>query len=85
MPGCHAEQLEFLVYGLRFSCFYLRKYIFLTSAMEIRVCQNPGAMHESMISNVYIEKMSSSPPPLHNNGVTTLYDSCNKGDDQTEQ
>ena len=24
MPGCHAEQLEFLVYGLRFARFYIR-------------------------------------------------------------
>ena len=24
MPGCHAEQLEFLVYGLRFAQFYFR-------------------------------------------------------------
>ena len=24
MPGCHTEQLEFLVYGLRFARFYFR-------------------------------------------------------------
>ena len=24
MPGCHAEQLAFLVYGLRFARFYFR-------------------------------------------------------------
>ena len=24
MPGCHAEQLEFLVYGLRFARVYIR-------------------------------------------------------------
>ena len=37
-----------------------------TSAIEIIVCQNPGAMHESMLSDVHIgEKV----PLLHNNGV----------------
>ena len=61
MPGCHAEQLEFLVYGL----------LFLTSAIEIIVCQNPGAMHESMLSDVHIGG-KVPPAPLHNNGVTTL-------------
>ena len=30
------------------------QYLFLTSVMEIRVCQNPGAMHESMLSDVHI-------------------------------
>ena len=54
MPGCHAEQLEFLVYGLRFARFYFRIISFLTSAIEIIVCQNPGAMHESMLSDVHI-------------------------------
>ena len=39
------------------------KYIFLTSAMEIRVCQNPGTMHESMLSAVHIGEMPSPPPP----------------------
>ena len=29
-------------------------YLFLTSAIEIIVCQNPGAMHESMLSDVHI-------------------------------
>ena len=39
---------------------------FITSAVEIIVCQNPGAIHESMLSDVHIgEKI-----PLHNNGVT---------------
>ena len=37
------------------------QYIFLTSAMEIRVCQNPGAMHESMLSDVHIGE--NVPPP----------------------
>ena len=59
------------------------QYLFLTSAMEIRVCQNPGAMHESMLSDEHIGE--NAPPPLHNNGVTTLYDSCNQRDVQTEQ
>ena len=57
------------------------QYLFLTSAMEIRVCQNPGAMHEPMLSDVHIGENVS----LHNNGVTTLYDSCNQRDVQTEQ
>ena len=50
------------------------QYLFFTSAIEIRVCQKPGpgAMHESMLSDVPIGE--NVPPPLHNNGVTTLYD-----------
>ena len=62
-----------------------KQYLFLTSAMEIRICQNPGAMHESMLSDVHIGENATPPPPLHNNGVTTLYDSCNQRDVQTEQ
>ena len=43
-------------------------YLFLTSAIEIIVCQNPVAIHESMLSDVHIgEKI-----PLHDNGVTTF-------------
>ena len=57
MPGCHAEQLEFLVYGHDSISEY---YLFLTSAIEIIVCQNPGAMHESMLSDVHI---GERPPP----------------------
>ena len=35
------------------------QYLFLTSAIEIRVWQNPGAMHQSMLSDVHIgEKVS---------------------------
>ena len=30
------------------------QYLLLTSAMEIRVFQNPGAMYESMLSDVHI-------------------------------
>ena len=47
------------------------QYLFLTSAMEIGVCQNPGAMCESMLSDVQIGE-TVPPPPLHNNGVTTF-------------
>ena len=54
MPGCHAEQLEFLVYGFDLHDSISEHYLFLTSAMEIRVCQNPGAMHVSMLSDVHI-------------------------------
>ena len=54
MPGCHAEELESLIYGLRFARFYFRAYLFLTSAIEIIICQNPGAIHESMLSDVHI-------------------------------
>ena len=63
------------------------QYLFLTSAMVIRVCQNPGAMHESMLSDKHIGENAPAPPPppLHNNGVTMLYDSCNQRDVQTEQ
>ena len=35
-------------------------YLFLISAIEIRVCQNPGAMHESMLSDVH---MGEKVPP----------------------
>ena len=63
MSVCHAEQLDFLVYGLRFARFYFQKYLFLTSAMEIRVCQNPGAMRESMLSDVHIGENVPPPPP----------------------
>ena len=58
------------------------QYIVLTSAMEIRVSQNPGAMHESMLSDVHI---GENVHPLYNNAVTTRYDSCNQRDVQTEQ
>ena len=51
---CHAEQLESLIYGLRFARLYFRAYLFLTSAIEIIICQNPGAIHESMLSDVHI-------------------------------
>ena len=54
MPGCHEEQLEFLVYGLRFARFYFRIISLPNLAIEIIVCQNPGAMHESMLSDVHI-------------------------------
>ena len=37
------------------------QYLFLTSAMEIRVCQNPGAMYESMLSDVHIGENAVSP------------------------
>ena len=37
------------------------QYNFLTSAMEIRVCQNPGVMHDSMLSDVHIGE--NAPPP----------------------
>ena len=58
------------------------QYLFLTLAMEIRVCKNPGAMHESMLSDVHI---GENVPPLHNNGVNILYESCNQRNVQTEQ
>ena len=38
------------------------QYLFLTSAMEIRVCQNPGAMQESMLSDVHIDENVHPPP-----------------------
>ena len=40
---------------------------FLTSAIEIRVCQNRGAMQESRLIDVYIT--SDKRFPLHNEGV----------------
>ena len=39
-------------------------YLFLTSAMEIRVCQNSGAMNESMLSDVHIGE-NAPPPPAY--------------------
>ena len=39
------------------------QYLFLSSAMEIRVCQKPGAMHESMLSDVQIDENVPPPPP----------------------
>ena len=62
---------------------FSEQYLFLTSAMEIGVCQNPSAMHESMLIDVHIGE--NAPPPLHNNGVTALYDSCNQRVVQTEK
>ena len=38
------------------------QYLFLTSAMKIRFWENPGAMHESMLSDVHIDE--NAPPPL---------------------
>ena len=38
------------------------QYLVLTSAMEIRVCQNTGAMHESMLSDVHIGENVSPLP-----------------------
>ena len=43
------------------------QYFFLTSAIEIRVCKNPGAMHESRLSDVHITSVKRF--PLHDNGV----------------
>ena len=54
MPGCHAEQLEFLVYGLRFARFYFRIISLPNLSNRNHICQNPGAMHESMLSDVHI-------------------------------
>ena len=39
------------------------QYLFLTSAMEIRVCQNSGDMHESMLSDVHIGENAPPAPP----------------------
>ena len=50
MPGCHAEQLEFLVYGLRFARFYFR----IIALPNLSNRKNPGAMRESMLSDVHI-------------------------------
>ena len=71
--------------GFDFHDSISEQYLFQTSAMEITVCQNPGAMHESMPSDVHIGENAPPPPPLQNNGVTTLYVSCNQRDVQTEQ
>ena len=54
MSRCHAEQLEFLVYGLDLHDYISEQYFFLISAMKMRVCKNPGAVHESMLSDVHI-------------------------------
>ena len=68
MPGCHAENRNFWSMGFGLHDSISEYHLFLTSAIEIIVCQNPGAMHESMLSDVHIgEKV-----PLHKNGVTTF-------------
>ena len=46
--------------------------------------QEPWRHAESMLSDVRIGE-NAPPPPLHNNRVATLYDSCNQRDVQTEQ
>ena len=46
------------------------QYLFITSAIEIRVCQNHGAIHESRLSDVHITSVKSF--PLHNNGVPSF-------------
>ena len=54
LSGCQAEQLEFLVQGFNLHGSISEQYLFLASALETRVCQNPIAMPESRPSDVHI-------------------------------
>ena len=64
MPGCHAEQREFLVYGLRFARFYFRIISLpnLSNRRTLAPCTSP----------CYLMYTSVKRSPLHNNGVTTF-------------
>ena len=62
MPGCHTEQLEFLVYELRFARFYFR---IISLPNSNRNHSLPEPLRHLMYTSV---KRS----PLHHNGVTTL-------------
>ena len=41
--------------------------------MEIRVCQNPGAMHESMLSDVHIGENTPPPPPFTIHVINVMF------------
>ena len=53
IPGFEAERLEFLVHRLRIARFYFRTISFPNISNRIRVCKNPGTMHESRPSDVH--------------------------------
>ena len=67
MPGCHAEQLEFLVYGLRFARFYFRT-ISLPYFSNGNQCLSEPWRH-ARVHAIRCIGENAPPPPLHNNGV----------------
>ena len=68
MPGCKAEQLEFLVHGLRFARFFFRIISLLHLSNRKQSLPNPGAEHESRPPDVHIDEKV----PLHDNGVPSF-------------
>ena len=70
MPDCHAEQLEFLVYGIRFARFYFR--IISLPNLSNRNHSLPEPWRHARVHAIWWMHTSVKRSPLHNNRVTTF-------------
>ena len=61
MPGCHAEQLEFLIYGLRFARFYFR--IISLPNLSNRNHSLPEPWRHARVHAIWCTHRWKAPPP----------------------